>query len=48
MRMLLSVTMPHEPFNTPVRTKKAGPILRRIPEDLKPESVYFTEENGTR
>ena len=48
MRMLLSVTMPHEPFNTLVREKKVGSILRRILEDLKPESVYFTEQDGTR
>src|SRR5437867_13269245 len=48
MRMLLNVTIPHEPFNTLVREKKAGPIIGRILEALKPESVYFTEENGTR
>lgn len=48
MRMLLNVTMPHEPFNTLVREKKAGPLLQRILEDLKPESVYFTEECGRR
>ncbi len=48
MRMLLNVTIPHEPFNTLVREKKAGPIIRRILDELRPESVYFTEENGTR
>jgi hypothetical protein len=46
--MLMSVTFPHEPFNTLVREKKAGLLLQRILEDLKPESVYFTEENGAR
>ena len=48
MRILLTVTMPHEPFNTLVREKKAGPLLQRILEELKPESVYFTEQDGTR
>ena len=48
MRMLLSVTIPHEPFNTLVRQKKAGPILQRILEELKPEAAYFTERDGTR
>jgi len=48
MRMLLTVTIPHEPFNTLVRQKKAGAILQRILGELKPEAAYFTEENGTR
>jgi hypothetical protein len=46
--MLLHVTIPHEPFNTLVRQKKAGPIIARILQTLQPEAVYFTEENGTR
>lgn len=48
MRMLLNVTFPHEPFNTLVRARKVGAIIGRILEELKPEAVYFTEENGTR
>ena len=48
MRMLLNVTFPHEPFNTLVRQNKAGKLLGRIVADLKPESVYFTEQDGTR
>ena len=48
MRMLLNVTIPHEPFNTHVREKKAGEIIGRILRELKPEAVYFTEEHGTR
>jgi len=48
MRMLLTVTMPHEPFNTLVREKKAGPILQRILEEIKPEAAYFTEQDGAR
>jgi hypothetical protein len=46
--MLLTVSMPHEPFNTLVRKKKAGEILKRILEEIKPESAYFTEQDGTR
>jgi hypothetical protein len=48
MRMLLTVTMPHEPFNTLLRKKKAGEILGRILEEIKPEASYFTEQDGTR
>ena len=48
MRMLLNVTMPHEPFNTLVRENKAGKVLTRILEELKPEAAYFTEEDGKR
>jgi hypothetical protein len=46
--MLLTVTMPHEPFNTLARNKKAGKILERILQEIKPEAAYFTEQDGTR
>src|SRR5262245_64854694 len=48
MRMLLTVTIPHEPFNTLARKKKAGEILGRILQEIKPEAAYFTEQDGTR
>ena len=48
MRMLLNVQFPHEPFNTLVRQGKAGGILKRILEEIKPEAVYFSEQDGTR
>ena len=48
MRILLTVRIPHEPFNTLVRKGTAGQILNKILEETKPESVYFTEQNGTR
>ena len=48
MRMLMTVEVPHEPFNTAVREGTAGPTLQRILEDLQPEAVYFTEQDGTR
>ncbi len=48
MRFLLSVTFPPEPFNTLVKEKRAGQILNRILNELKPEAAYFTEEDGSR
>jgi hypothetical protein len=48
MRLLMNVSFPHEPFNTLVKEGKAGEIIQRIIDDLKPESIYFTEQNGCR
>ncbi len=48
MRMLLNVSLPHQPFNAAVKDGTAGPKLNRILEATKPESVYFTEQNGRR
>jgi hypothetical protein len=48
MRMLLSMTFPNEPFNTLVKTKQLGPLIRKILDDLKPETAYFTEQDGAR
>ena len=48
MKMLLNVDFPHEPFNTLVKEGKIGEIINRILLDLKPESTYFTELDGTR
>jgi hypothetical protein len=48
MRMLLNVTLPHEPFNTAVREGTAGAIMDKILEETRPEAVYFTEQDGRR
>ena len=48
MRMLMNVRIPHEPFNTLVKKGTAGEIIGKILDDLKPESIYFTEQGGTR
>lgn len=48
MKMLLTVEFPHEPFNAYVRSGKAGEIIGRILETIKPEAAYFTEQDGTR
>ena len=48
MRMILSVVIPHEPFNSAVRNGTAGATMAKIMEDTKPEAVYFTEQDGRR
>lgn len=48
MRMLLHVTLPHEPFNTYVKDGTASAKLKRILDELKPEAAYFAEFNGHR
>jgi hypothetical protein len=48
MRIIMNVKIPHEPFNTLVREGKAGDIIKKIIKELKPESIYFTEQGGTR
>ena len=48
MKMLLTVEFPHEPFNSLVRSGKAGEIIGHILETIKPETAYFTEQDGKR
>lgn len=48
MKMLLTVEFPLEPFNSLVRNGKAGEVIGRILESLKPETAYFTEQDGKR
>jgi hypothetical protein len=48
MKMLLSVEFPPEPFNSLVRSGKAGEIIERILQAIKPEAAYFTEQEGKR
>ncbi len=48
MRMLMNVRIPHEPFNTLVKEGTVCKTIPRILDDLKPESIYFTEQGGTR
>ncbi|MBK5418114.1 panthothenate synthetase [Pseudomonas sp. TH31] len=48
MKMLLTVEFPHEPFNTLVRAGKVGEIMERVLESIKPETAYFTEQDGRR
>ena len=48
MRMLMNVAFPHGEFNTSVRDGSVGGKIERILEALKPEAVYFTEQDGRR
>jgi hypothetical protein len=48
MRMLLQVSISHEPFNAAVRDGTAGQKLSRIVDETRPEAVYFTEQHGQR
>ena len=48
MRIMQIVTFPHEVFNDAVRDGSAGAKIGRILETIKPESVYFTENDGKR
>jgi hypothetical protein len=46
--MLIDLGFPVEPFNTYVRDGSAGERIAKILDDLKPEAVYFTEQDGQR
>ena len=48
MRMLLNVVFPNEQFNAAVRQGTIGQTIEKILGDAKPESVYFTEQDGQR
>jgi hypothetical protein len=48
MRILLQISIPHEPFNAAVKDGTAGQKLSRILDETKPEAVYFTEQQGKR
>jgi hypothetical protein len=48
MKMLINVILPIEPFNSMVRNGTAGDTIGRIIDDIKPESIYFTEQEGSR
>ena len=48
MRMLLNISVPHEPFNAYVRDGSISAKMGRILEALRPEAVYFTSSTGGR
>ena len=48
MRVMMIARMPHKEFNAALKDGSVGQKMNAILEDLKPESVYFTEMNGLR
>ena len=48
MRMLLNVRFPNKEFNAAVKDGTADQTLGKILEEIGPEAVYFTEQNGHR
>lgn len=48
MRFLLKVNIPVEAGNAAAKTGKLGATFQSILADLKPEAVYFADDNGQR
>ena len=48
MTMLVKVTCPVEPFNSMIRNGSVGEIIDCVIDEIKPESLYFTEMDGHR
>lgn len=48
MRFLLKVNIPVEAGNTAAKAGKLGSTIQSILADLKPEAVYFTDNDGQR
>jgi hypothetical protein len=48
MRCLVKVNIPVEAGNRAAKAGKLGTTIQSILADLKPEAVYFTDDNGQR
>lgn len=48
MRMMMTATLPIEPFNSLVRDGTIGSKIGSILEELAPEAAYFVEQEGQR
>jgi hypothetical protein len=48
MRFLLKVNIPVDTGNAAAKAGKLGGTIQSILADLKPEAVYFTDDNGQR
>jgi hypothetical protein len=48
MRFLLKVNIPVESGNAAIKSGKFGLTIQSILADLKPEAVYFTDDDGQR
>lgn len=48
MKMLLTVTFPHEPFNAKIKKGTIGEVLDKLMAEIKPEAAYFSLNEGKR
>ena len=48
MRFLVKINIPVESGNAAAKAGKLGATIQRILSELKPEAVYFTDDNGQR
>jgi hypothetical protein len=48
MRFLVKINIPVEAGNAAAKAGKLGATIQSIVADLKPEAVYFTDDNGQR
>lgn len=48
MKILMNVKVPHHKFNAAVKDGSAGAKLNKILEAIKPDAVYFTDQDGCR
>ena len=48
MRFLVKVNIPVDAGNAAAKAGKLGTTIQSILADLKPEAVYFTDDNGQR
>ena len=48
MKIIMNVKVPHHKFNAAVKDGSAGSKLNKILESIKPEAVYFTDQDGCR
>jgi hypothetical protein len=48
MRFLVKVNIPVEAGNGAAKAGKLGTTIQSILADMKPEAVYFTDDNGQR
>jgi hypothetical protein len=44
----MNVTIPHGPFNAALKDGSVGAKLNRIMDAIKPDAIYFTQQNGKR
>ena len=48
MRMMMTATLPVDPFSSAVRDGSVGAKMKKILDELKPEAAYFMAKDGKR